>query len=140
MIQEIINKWEENKLKLEEYFRATKQDEYDSYEKILRKVFELVINVDEDEDNTFSLDKMTIIDDGHYQGTQIFIIPKNTCQPSTEDYVVTDTYYGSCSGCDTLQSILHYDYELTTEEQIRDYMMLALHFIQKMKYLSENED
>ena len=43
MIKEIVEKWEENKHKLEEYFTKTKQDEYDSYENILRKIFELVI-------------------------------------------------------------------------------------------------
>ena len=32
MITEIIQKWEENKLKLEEYFKTTKQEEYQSYE------------------------------------------------------------------------------------------------------------
>jgi hypothetical protein len=58
---------------------------------------------------------MTVIDDGDYQGTQIFIIPTDTYQPSVKDYVMTDTYYGSCSGCDTLQAISGYDYALPTD-------------------------
>ena len=83
---------------------------------------------------------MTIIDDGHYQGTIIFIIPKNDYQP--DKYVVTNTYYGSCSGCDTLQSICD-DYDNNKQpnlQQIKDYMTLALHLLQKMRWLLDNED
>ena len=83
------------------------------------------------------MDRITVIDDGNYQGTQIFIIPTNTYQPSVEDYVYTNTYYGSCSGCDTLQGISSYDGDEPSEEQIKDYMELALHLLQKCKMLKE---
>ena len=82
---------------------------------------------------------MTIIDDGDYQGTQIFIIPLNTYQPNVKDYVYTNTYYGSCSGCDTLQAISYYDRELPSETQIKEYMQLALHLLQKCMWLKEEE-
>lgn len=134
MITELVKQWEENKHNLEDYFKTTKQDEYDSYSTIVKKIFELCIP----EATTYSgwaLDKMTVIDDGHCQGTQIFIIPTNTYQPSVEDYVMTNTYYGSCSGCDTLQAISNYDYDLPTEEQVKEYMTLALHLVQKLKRL-----
>ena len=45
MITEIIQKWEENKLKLEEYFKTTKQEEYQSHEAIVRKIFEICIKI-----------------------------------------------------------------------------------------------
>lgn len=80
---------------------------------------------------------MTVIDNGDYQGTQIFIIPSNTYQPSVEDYVYTNTYYGSCSGCDTLQAISNYEEGFPDEEQIKDYMELSLHLLQKCKWLKE---
>lgn len=134
MIQGLVKQWEENKHILKEYFKNTSQTEYDSYEVIVKKVFELCIP------NAYNrvgwrLDKMTIIDDGDYQGTQIFIIPADTYQPEVEDYVMTDTYYGSCSGCDTLQSICDYLYGLPTEEQVAQYMTLALHLVQKIRRL-----
>ena len=134
MIAEIIKQWEENKHILKEYFKNTSQTEYDSYEVIVKKVFELCIP------NAYRrvgwcLDKMTVIDDGDYQGTQIFIIPADTYQPNLEDYVMTDTYYGSCSGCDTLQGICDYEYGLPTEEQVAQYMTLALHLVQKIRRL-----
>jgi hypothetical protein len=134
MITELVKQWEENKHKLEEYFKTTKQDEYSRYEAIVKKIFELCIP----KATTYSgwdLDRMTVIDDGDYQGTQIFIVPTDTYQPSVEDYVMTDTYYGSCSGCDTLQAIIEYDYELPTDEQVKEYMTLALHLVQKLKRL-----
>ena len=134
MITELVKQWQENKHKLEEYFKTTKQDEYDSYETIVEKVFEICIPKATDYSG-WDLDKMTVIDDGDYQGTQIFIIPTDTYQPSVEDYVMTDTYYGSCSGCDTLQAISEYDYDLPTDEQVKEYMTLALHLVQKLKRL-----
>ncbi len=84
---------------------------------------------------------MTVIDNGDYQGTQIFIVPLNTYQPRAEDYVYTNTYYGSCSGCDTLLAILDYDTDKKpSENQIKDYMTLALHLLQKCKWLESGEE
>jgi hypothetical protein len=134
MITELVKQWEENKHKIEEYFKTTKQNEYDSYEAIVKKVFEICLPKASDYSG-WDLDKMTVIDDGDYQGTQIFIIPTDTYQPSVEDYVMTDTYYGSCSGCDTLQAISNWDYDLPTDEQVEEYMTLALHLVQKIKRL-----
>jgi len=142
MILEIIEKWEENKLKLEEYFKNTKQEEYSDYKKIVSKLFEIVLVEVKNKwggTDDYDVSKMTVIDDGNYQGTQIFLIPKETYQPSVEDYIVTNTYYGSCSGCDTLQGISSYDDDLPTEEQVSEYMTLALHLVQKMKFLADSE-
>ena len=138
MIQEIIKKWEENKYKLEEYFSTTKQEEFASYETIIQKIFELVINSDEESYERFNINKMTVIDDGYYQGTQIFIIPKDTYQPNIDDYLITHTYYGSCSGCDVLEGIRNYSSGLPTEQQVKEYMILALHLVQKMKRITDD--
>lgn len=86
--------------------------------------------------NGFNLEELRIIDDGDYQGTQIFIIPLDTYQPSVSDYVYTHTYYGSCSGCDTLQAILGYDdNKKANANQVEDLMQLSLHLLQKCKML-----
>jgi hypothetical protein len=134
MISSIIEQWENNKSKLENYFRTTDQYEYCGYKQIVEKLFELCIT-NADEYCGFNIERMTVIDDGNYQGTKLFIIPKDTYQPSVDDYITTHTYYGSCSGCDTLQSICGYDYGLPTEEQVKLYMTLALHLVQKLKWL-----
>lgn len=137
MIKEVITQWDKNKDKLESYFKTTKQDEFaGSYLTIVKKIFELVLLDDE-----WDIEKITVVDDGDYQGTQLFIIPKKTYQLSFDDYLITHTYYGSCSGCDTLESIRNYNDELPTHEQVSKYMTLALHLIQKMQKLVDyNED
>ena len=140
MIKEFVEKWDKYKENLENYFRNTRQEEYQDYKDIVKALFENVINKDEtDSWNKFNLKEMTLIDDGDYQGTQIFIIPLDVYQPNTSNYVVINTYYGSCSGCDTLMAIQDYEVGLPNEEQIKDYMELALHLLQKCKWLEEEE-
>lgn len=142
MVKEFVKQWDENKHKLEEYFKNTPMEEYRDYEDIVVKIFELCITSTTKayDHGGFNLDNMTVIDDGHYQGTQIYIIPIDTYQPSVSDYVMTHNYYGSCSGCDTLQSIHEYEDGLPSDEQIKEYMSLALHLVQKLKWLPNNEE
>lgn len=137
MIKEFVEKWDKYKGNLENYFRNTEQKEYQDYKDIVKALFENVINQGETDWNKFNLEKMTIIDDGDYQGTQIFIIPLDIYQPDANSYVVTNTYYGSCSGCDTLQGISYYEQGLPSENQIKAYMELSLHLLQKCKWLEE---
>lgn len=134
MEKQIVKQWDANKDKLAEYFRNTPQREYcGSYLEILKKVFELVLI-----DKEYMLDKITVVDDGDYQGTQIFLIPENTYQPSESEYYITSVSYGSCSGCDTLQAINGYsDDEKPDENKVQEYMTLSLHLIQRMKTLSQ---
>lgn len=137
MIKKFIDKWNKNKDKLEEYFRTHKQEDYDEYEKIVKLVFQYVINDEENKYNLFDIDKIRVIDDGCYQGTQLFIIPRNVYQPDVTDYVYTHNYYGSCSGCDTLLSISGYSDDIPNENQVKDYMLLSLHLIENMRYMEE---
>lgn len=133
MRKELTTQWELRKDALRNYFTTTNQDEYNSsYKDILIKIFELVLT-----EQKVQLDSITTIDNGDYQGTLLFTIPFDTYQPSEDEYYFTSVGYGSCSGCDTLQGISGYDGELPTEEQVDDYMTLALHMIQKMKKYSD---
>lgn len=133
----LVKQWYENKHNLEKYFRTTSMEEYDSYEAIVRKLFELVL-LKADEYSEFDVNRMTVIDDGDYQGTLMFIIPKEKYQPEATDYVVTNNYYGSCSGCDLLQSIILFDDGLPDDEQVRQLMQLSLNLVQKMKWIYDN--
>lgn len=142
MITEIINRWELNKTKLQEYFSGI-EDRAIDYIDIFKKLFELVINDEDDYELDFDISKLTVIDHGGYQGSQLFIIPRKTYQPSPSDYILCHNYYGSCSGCDTLQGIWGYgtyDDEgeeiksTITKKQTEELMTLALHMVQRMKY------
>lgn len=139
MIKDFCLAWEKNKGKLEEYFRTTPQSEYDSYELLVRRLFDIVINPEID-NNWFKFDtkNILVIDNGDYQGTLIFILHQDTYQPFIENYVYTNTYYGSCCCCDTLQGIQAYNWaELPNERQVEAYMLLCLHLLQKCNFMCD---
>jgi hypothetical protein len=46
--------------------------------------------------------------------------------------LLTYVEYGSCSGCDTLQSIQDWSNELPTEQQVKDFMALCRHLVCNM--------
>lgn len=142
MIKEFCLAWEKNKEKLEEYFRNTEQSEYDSYYELVKLLFDIVINSELGnlEGDKYDTKGILTIDDGDYQGTQIFILHKDTYQPCIKDYVHTNTYYGSCSGCDTLQGIHEYEHGLPSESQVNDYMDLCLHLLQRCHYMIDEEE
>lgn len=77
------------------------------------------------------------IDDGEYQGTLVYVIGAAGYQPSEYWYVKVG--YGSCSGCDTLLSIRGYGDDKPTAAQVRGYMTLALHTVQGMKRMGDDE-
>ena len=139
MLTDFVEAWNENKDKLEKYFKNTKQEKYDEYEKILKQLVEIVINpyLSNKRYKTLDIKKIRIIDDGDYQGTQIYIIPFDLYQPDVEDYVYTNNYYGSCSGCDTLLSISNYQEGIPAPKQVEGYMTIALHLLQKFKRLED---
>lgn len=144
MITEFVQAWDANKETLEEYFRTTEQREYSQYEDIVRRLFEDVINpyLEEIGEDRFDTAKLRVIDDGEYQGDLLFIIHQDTYQPSPYNYVWTHESYGSCSGCDLLQGIQadgeEYD-GLPTENQIKQYMGLALNLLQRCRYMIDRE-
>lgn len=144
MIKEFVAAWDSNKTKLEEYLKTHEQSTYSSYKELVKILFDVVINPYYEENSqelkAWNSDRITIIDDGDYQGTEIFMIPKDTYQPSVNEYVWTYQYYGSCSGCDTLLAISEYDDGLPTEEQVKEYMALELHLLQRLKYMIPNEE
>jgi len=140
MIKEFITLWDKRKDELERVFRETDIKEFYNYEDIVRTIFEVCFNEEaidqyihyDCEFESFDITKMTKIDDGHYQGTIIFIIPRDTYQPETSDYVMTSVDYGSCSACDTLERILLED---LVEVRVNDLLTLSLHIVQRLKYL-----
>ena len=136
MVKEFCLAWEKNKGKLEEYFRTTKQNEYGGYEDLVKLLFDIIINPSIESDyDRFDTKNIVVIDDGDYQGTLVFVLHRNKYQPSVEDYVYTNTCYGSCSYCDTLQSICSYEYGLPDEQQVEDYMSLCLHLLQRCNFM-----
>jgi hypothetical protein len=136
MIIEFVKAWDANKQKLSEYIASNEQGSYSNYKQIVKMLFEQVINpyLTANGETAFNLDSLHEIDDGDYQGTLLYMIPKDTYQSSYYEYVATFVGYCSRSGCDTLMGISCYDEGLPNECQVKEYMELCLHILQNCKY------
>lgn len=122
MLKYCVEQWEKNKENLRE---VLKQFDFSNEEMDYKVLMSLVItHILEDK---WDSKNFTMVDDGDYQGTLLFIIPEKIYQPTEGDYLMTYVWYGSCSYCDTMQNIL---YESNTK--VEDLMNLALHMIQRM--------
>lgn len=131
MIQNFIDRFTTNQAAIEAKFRAAHPE---SYEDVVRVVVDAVKG---DEYDHMDPSRIHTIDDGDYQGTLLFVIASSGYQPSKYWYVKVG--YGSCSGCDTLQDIRGYNDGPVTDQQLRDYMTLALHIVQGLKEMSDDE-
>lgn len=132
-----VDRWDENKERLQERIENSIDHNSWGYETLVKLIIEEVLNPGaESKYDTWNSEEITIIDNGDYQGAQLFLFHKDTYQPSPADYMITFEYYGSCSGCDTLMAIQDWSYkqELPTEMQVRDYMALCLNLIQQMRF------
>ncbi|MFO0452108.1 MAG: hypothetical protein ACK52I_26230 [Pseudomonadota bacterium] len=130
MIQEYVDRFMANKSLLEIEFGKKHPD---SYGDIVKAVIQVITGDDYDD---IDPERIHEIDDGDYQGTLLFVIASKAYQPS--DYWSVFVSYGSCSHCDTLQSIRGWDLdEVPTADQVSQYMTLALHIVQGLKKIGE---
>jgi hypothetical protein len=131
MIQEFVDRYMAKK----DLLAATFTKHPGDYKELVKNVISVI--TDEDDWGQYNPDPERIheIDDGDYQGTYVYVIAAKGYQPSNYWYVKVS--YGSCSGCDTLQSIQYgpsdWDNDRPSDEQIKDYMTLALHIVQGLK-------
>jgi hypothetical protein len=134
MILNYVKQWEERKHLLEQWLN---ENEPNSYESIYEMLFNLVVTKpNDDEYSEWDWGRFVKIDDGSFQGNEIYILCSNEYQPSLTDYIFTSVAYGSCSVCDTFQSI-----EMLEDkaERVKQYMTLALHMVQETKSFNTNE-
>jgi hypothetical protein len=113
--------------------RAALSQAHPSYRSLVTDVIKVIAADDYDAPDP---ERIHEIDDGDYQGTLLYVIGARGYQPS--DYFYVKVRYGSCSGCDTLQGIREYQETPPREDQIKDYMTLALHIVQGLKKLGED--
>ncbi|MBR2999703.1 MAG: hypothetical protein IKF39_01790 [Oscillospiraceae bacterium] len=132
MIDYICLAWARKHNQLKEYLAATPQSEYASYEGLLAAAIKFVVNpfLQDNYLEPFSTN-IDVVDNGGYQGTLILLAHKDSYQPDAIEYILTYAWYGSCSGCDTIMHISHYDEGIPSESQVADYMTLALHLLQR---------
>nr|DAF83594.1 MAG TPA: hypothetical protein [Caudoviricetes sp.] len=130
MLKYCLRKWDENKKKLEEELLKDPDLNNCDYKHIVEKVVEIILNTNEE--YIWSSADITEIDDGDYQGTLLFLIPRKTYQPSEYEYLMTYVGYGSCSECDALQAIQDYGENPISEDQLKDFMALCKDIITNM--------
>lgn len=132
-----ISRWDKNKDRLQKRIENSIDHNSWDYKTLVKLIIEEVLNPDEEfEFNTWDSEEITVIDNGDYQGSQLFLFHKSTYQPGPADYLITYEYYGSCSGCDSLLAIQDWSSNRTlpNERQVKDYMSLCLNLIQQMRF------
>jgi hypothetical protein len=132
VIEKFIHRFDAKRGAIRASFAAKAPEDY-------KAIVRAVATALHDEDDYESPDPERVhqIDDGHYQGTLVFVIGAQGYQPSTYWYVKVG--YGSCSGCDTLERIRMYCDEPPSPEQVEQYMTLAVHVLQGIKQMDPEE-
>ena len=106
MIKIMKHRWDANKGLLRKTLteHITELEDCD-YTYLLKTTFDILYNNDSYNPRYhLKTDSITVIDNGDYQGTIMFLIPFDTYQPCEWEYLMTYIGYGSCSGCDALQA------------------------------------
>lgn len=135
MIKEFVDRFMEKKNEISSVLKEKHPGEY----KDLVKIVVQALHDPEEYYGSIDPNRIHQIDDGDYQGTLVFVIAECGYQPDNYWYVRIN--YGSCSACDTLMSIRDSsedEDEAPTEEQVKDYMTLALHIVQGLKKMDDN--
>ena len=140
MIKYCIEKWDKNKdllrsaldnnKLLNHILNESRDDplEYLEYKDLVKLTVMFILN----DENEWDANKIKEIDDGDYQGTLLYLIPEDTYQPDSSEYLMTFVDYGSCSGCDTLQAIQCFLDTKSRDKSIDDLMNLCKDLICNM--------
>lgn len=122
MLKICRDKWNLNKDKLRKSLSEDRNLNDCDYGYLVKKTIDIIL-----EGEDWDTKNISVIDNGDYQGTLLFVIPKKCYQPSEYEYLITYANYGSCSGCDTLLGIQNWHNELTppTKGQVEAFMKLC---------------
>lgn len=133
------DKWVENEKHLEKVIRNSTDHTYWDYVDLVKLIVKDVFNYGKKHDGVIWATEegdIVEIDHGEYQGTLLYLIHIDTYQPDDYEYLIGSVWYGSCSGCDTLQKIQsdgNYGEESPTDEQVQDYMTLCRDIVTSFK-------
>lgn len=128
-----IEKWEKNKHHLRNAIREIVDFEEMDYAQLLQLCIKYILNIGAEEQDRYK-EQVTCIEIGGYSGDYVFVIsPENEYQ-GVDGVLMSYVEYGSCSGCDMMESIIMevYNKQGVTEQIIDDLMMLCQHMICNM--------
>lgn len=131
MMKYCLDRWNRNERILEDSIKKSATLNSCEYVDLVKLVVDVILN-DDGEARRWDSENITVVDNGDYQGTQLFLIPAKCYQPSEYEYLMTYVGYGSCSGCDTLQSIQCWEDKPLTLGQVKDFMALCKDLLTNM--------
>ena len=114
MLKICKDKWNKNSGLLLDRIRSSSLEGL-GYIDLVKMSVDCILNDCKNSYEEWDTDNITVIDNGDYQGTLLFVIPNTNYQPSECDYLITFAGYGSCSGCDSLLSIIDFESEMTDQ-------------------------
>lgn len=126
MIKYCLDCWNKNQQSLREQLEKDASLNSCEYEYLVKLVTRYILGI------PLLTENIIVVDNGDYQGTLLFLIPRDTYQPSEDEYLMTYVGYGSCSGCDTLQAIQECGENIPTPEQLKDFMSLCKDLVTNM--------
>lgn len=126
MIKYCLDRWNKNQQVLREELEKDPSLNSCNYAYLVKLITKHILG------DGWDAEGITVVDNGDYQGTLLFLIPQNTYQPAEHEYLMTYVGYGSCSCCDALQRIQDYSDHPVTSEQINDFMILCKDLITNM--------
>lgn len=128
MIQRFVDAWENNKPLIRRMFADGHPDGYDD---VVLTVLAGLRHEAASQGGFPDPEATQVIEGEGYAGTNTYILV-DSFRGEPRWYVRVD--YGSCSGCDTLCSIRAGGRrDRPTDEQVDEYMTLALHIVQSIK-------
>lgn len=148
MITEIVSAYNERKGSLAEHWRQNGLPK--DYTAIVKALFQVVVNpyaddhlIGENWGTPFDLEKITVLGGGQYEGVLLFLIPADKGILTIDDWLVTFVDYGTSSATDTFADVvsshrLYDEDERDTEGAISDFLKLALHLVQRMKFIKND--
>lgn len=131
MVKEFLEKWWKHKDNMESWFRGFADISEVKWHGIAMALVENILNRGVEWCKLSN--EVKVIDDGNLEGTNIFIYHNDVCVPSITDYFFTHNHYGTCSGCDTLLSIVDGYHGKATDEQVKLLMRLAFDLLRNIK-------
>lgn len=126
MLKWCVDKWFANKEGLRRVLETDESLKNCEYLHLMELVVEHILNQKEEENSRFDSAKITKVDQGDWQGTILFFIPRKTYEPNAGDYLLTYIEYGSCPLCDVLEKTKDGLYDNKNKKQsIDDFMIIC---------------
>lgn len=131
MIKEVIEDFERAKENIRDIIIEKHPEDY---EYLVRLVFDCINKGDGYSflRATPELNQLECIQNGDRQGSLLYVSPDR----NNNGFFIVCIYYGSCSGCDTLERIREYSNNKPSPQQVEDYLTLCLHIAQRTMYVN----